>query len=87
MLLVNNQKAIDFLKGCSELFYEERTLEEAIKGNHNLSHNSNRPVGRDHFIADMQNMDIRKLVAKYGIKESFRDYLRLLKQWINSKRI
>lgn len=87
MLLVNNQKAIDFLKGCSGLFYEERTLEEAINGNHNLSHNSNRPVGRDHFIADMQSMHIRELVVKYGIKENLRDYLRLLKQWINSKRI
>lgn len=86
MLLVNNQKAIDFINDCSDLFYEERTIEEAIEGNHNLSHNSERPVGRDTFIQDMQDMDPCALVVKYGIKESLRDYLRLLKQWINSKR-
>lgn len=86
MLLVNNQKAIDFINNCPNLFYEERTLEEAIEGNHNLSHNSVRPIGRDTFIKDMQTMEPRALVIKYDIKESPRDYLRLLKQWINSKR-
>lgn len=86
MLLVNNQKAVDFIGTCSDLFLEERTLEEAIEGNYNLSHNSERPSGRDTFIQDMQDMEARALVAKYGIKESPRDYLRLLKQWINSKR-
>lgn len=87
MLLVNNQKAIDFINDCPDLFYEERTLEEAIEGNHNLSHNSERPIGRDTFIEDMQTMEPRALVIKYDIKESLRDYLRLLKQWINSKRV
>ena len=86
MLLVNNQKALDFISNCPDLFYEERTLEEAIEGNHNLSHNSERPDGRDTFIQDMKTMHVRALVVKYGIKESPRDYLRLLKQWINSKR-
>ncbi|MBR5781946.1 MAG: Coenzyme F420 hydrogenase/dehydrogenase, beta subunit C-terminal domain [Bacteroidales bacterium] len=87
MLLVNNLKAMDFINECPDLFYEERSLEEAIKGNHNLSHNSERLVGRDSFIQDMQVMEPRALVVKYGIKESLRDYLRLLKQWINSKRV
>ncbi len=87
MLLVNNNKALDFIDKCPDLFYEERTLEEAIEGNHNLSHNSERPIGRDSFILDMQDMEPRVLVVKYDIKESPRDYLRLLKQWINSKRV
>lgn len=87
MLLVNNKEAWDFIKDNPNLFYEERTLEEAIEGNHNLSHNSERPVGRDTFIYDMQIMVSKELVEKYGIQESFRDYLRLLKQWINSKRV
>ena len=87
MLLVNNQKAWDFIKDNHSLFYEERTLEEAIEGNHNLSHNSDRPAGRDSFIHDMQIMESKQLVEKYGIKESYRDYLRLLKQWVNSKRV
>ncbi len=87
MLLVNNQKAWNLIKDNPNLFYEERTLDEAIEGNYNLSHNSGRPAGRDSFIHDMQVMESKQLVEKYGIKESYRDYLRLLKQWINSKRI
>lgn len=86
MLLVNNQRSWNFIKDNPSLFYEERTLEEAIEGNYNLSHNSERPTGRDSFISDMQTMHSRALVEKYGIKESLRDYLRLLKQWINSLR-
>lgn len=86
MLLVNNQNASDFINNCPDLFYEERTLEEAIEGNYNLSHNSERPDGRDTFIQDMKVMHPRALVLKYDIKESPKDYLRLLKQWINSKR-
>lgn len=87
MLLVNNQKAIDFINECSDLVFEERSLDEAIEGNHNLSHSSERPDGRETFIQDMQTMEPHALLMKYGIKESPRDYLRLLKQWINSKRI
>lgn len=87
MLLVNNQKAWDLIKDNPSLFYEERTLDEAVEGNHNLSHNSKRPIGRDSFIYDMNIMESRELVKKYAIKESCRDYLRLLKQWINSKRV
>lgn len=87
MLLVNNHRAMDIINDCPDLYHEERTLKEAIEGNYNLSHNSERPVGRDTFIQDMQTMDSRALVIKYGIKESPRDYLRLLKQWINSKRV
>ena len=86
MLLVNNEKAWNLLQGCSDLFCEERTLEEAILGNHNLSHCSSRPQGRDSFIADMEAMSHADLMNKYGIKASLRDYLRLLKQWINNKR-
>ena len=87
MLLVNNGRAWDLLQGCDDLFYEERTLAEAIEGNHNLSHNSSRPVGRDTFIVDMESMESDELMKKYSINASLRDYLRLLKQWINSKRV
>ena len=82
MLLVNNEKAWEYLKDCSDLFYEERTLAEAIEGNHNLSHSSLRPQGRETFLEDLQMMELRDFVRKYNIKESPRDYLRLLKQWI-----
>ena len=87
MLLVNNERAWAMIQDCPELFYEERTLEEAIEGNYNLSHCSSRPKGRDSFIKDMENMPQNKLVVKYDIKANMRDYLRILKQWINSKRV
>lgn len=87
MLLINNENAWKIIQGCPDLFFEERTLEEAIEGNHNLSHNSSRPNGRGTFLADMAVMGQDELVKKYGIKASTRDYLRLIKQWINSKRV
>lgn len=87
MLLVNNKRAWEMLQNCSDLFYEERTLEEAIEGNHNLSHCSPRPAGRDTFIEDIQRMNHTELMKKYGLQASLRDYLRLLKQWINRKRV
>lgn len=87
MLLVNTERAWRLLQGCDDLIYEERTLPEAIEGNYNLSHNSSRPNGRDTFIADMENMDLSELTKKYDIEAHPRDYLRLLKQWINSKRV
>ena len=87
MLLVNSESVWPLLQDCEDLFYEERTLAEAIEGNYNLSHSSSRPTGRDSFIADMESLEPRELMKKYGIKANLRDYLRLIKQWINSKRI
>lgn len=86
LLLVNTEKALTVLNECSDLFYEERPLEEAVKGNHNLSHTSSRPDGRDSYFEDSQKMSISELSKKYDIKDCFRDYLRLLKQKINSLR-
>ena len=86
LLLVNSDKALVLLKECSDLFFEERPLEEAIQGNHNLSHTSARPDGRDTYYDDSQKLSISELANKYGIKETLRDYLRLLKQNINALR-
>ena len=85
-LLVNNEKALALLNECEDLEYEERPLEEAIAGNHNLSHVSVRPQGRDSYYDDSKVMPIDALSAKYGIKASVRDYFRILKQYINSFR-
>lgn len=87
MLLVNTERARKVLEDCPNLFYEERTLDEAIEGNHNLSHCSQRPTGRDTFIKDMECLGQKELIKKYGIQATLRDYLRLLKQWMNSKRV
>lgn len=86
MLLLNTPKAIELLNELPELFYEERNLQEAIKGNYNLSHSSVRPKNRDQFISDLFDINKKNLVAKYGLKADLRDYLRLLKQFVNSKR-
>ena len=83
-LLVNNQRALNFLNDCFDLEREERPLDEAIEGNYNLSHASSRPIGRDAFFADSQTMSIRELCEKYDISCGVRDYLRLLKQSLMS---
>lgn len=85
-LLVNNEKALTLLDECEDLVFEERPLEEAIAGNHNLSHVSDRPNGRDTYYDDSLSMPINELSVKYGIKANIRDYFRLLKQYINSFR-
>lgn len=79
-LLVNNDKALSFLNQCQDLWREERPLQEAIEGNHNLSHPSLRPQGRDSYYEDSISMPIDKLCAKYGIGANIRDYLRQIKQ-------
>lgn len=86
LLLVNSSKALNLLKECPDLFYEERPFEEAIKGNHNLSQTSSRPNGRDTYYEDSKVLSVSGLSEKYGIKEGVRDYLRLLKQKINALR-
>ena len=85
-LLANSEKALTLLGECKDLEYEERPFEEAVAGNHNLSHVSERPWGRDTYYNDSLVMSVDALSAKYGIKASIRDYLRLLKQYINTFR-
>ena len=85
-LLVNNEKALALMNKCLDLEYEERPFEEAVEGNHNLSNVSGRPSGRDTYYEDSLNMPIDALSLKYGIQAHLRDYLRLLKQKINSYR-
>lgn len=86
MLLVNTPKAVELLNELADLFYEERDLQEAIVGNYNLTHSSVRPDNRDAFIAELFDMKNKDLVKKYGLQATIRDYLRLLKQTINSYR-
>lgn len=86
MLLVNTPKAVELLNELPDLYYEERDLQEAIEGNYNLTHCSVRPDNRDAFIAELFDMKNKDLVKKYGLQATIRDYLRLLKQTINSYR-
>lgn len=86
LMLVNSEKGLAYIKNCRDLFFEERPFEEAVEGNYNLSHTSERPQGRDTYFEDSKVMDISILSKKYGISASFRDYLRMLKQKINSYR-
>lgn len=86
MLLVNTPKAEGLLNELPDLYYEERDLQEAIDGNYNLTHSSVRPDNRDVFIAELFDMNKKDLVKKFGLQAAARDYLRLLKQTINSYR-
>lgn len=79
-MLVNTEKGQALVGECNELECVERPLAEAVEGNHNLSHVSERPEGRDTYFDDSVAMGIGELSAKYGLKPSLRDYLRILKQ-------
>ena len=82
LFLVNSDKANSFVSGIDDLFLIERTLEEAIKGNRNLTHSSERPIGRDSYYEDSLNMNINCLMEKYKIQPSFKDYARFLRRKI-----
>ena len=77
-MLVNNEKALALLNECEDLEYEERPLEEAIAGNHNLSHVSDRPQGRDTYYKDSLSMPINKLSDNSGIQANIRAHFRTL---------
>lgn len=79
-LLINNEKALTFFNKCLGFEYEERPLGEAVEGNYNLSHVSDRPMGRESYYEDSKRLNIRDLSKKYSIGPDFRDYLRIIKQ-------
>ena len=85
MLLLNTPKAVEMLNELPDLYFEERDLQEAIEGNYNLSHSSVRPDNRDAFIADLFDINKKDIVEKYRLQANARDYIRLLKQWLNTK--
>ena len=80
MVLVNNEKGNELFGKCVDVIYEERTLDEAILCNYNLSQPSNRPLERNTFYKDLVNMKYEELVHKYNLFPSYRDYLRPIKR-------
>lgn len=85
MLLVNTKKGKELLNNCSnELFLEERSVEEAVFGNFNLTHSSIRPEERNSYFSDSLVLSKQELVNKYGLQPSIRDYLRPIKRKIQS---
>lgn len=80
LLLVNTDKAQQVIDCCPQLFLEERSLEEAVKGNHNLSKCSGRPALRDTYVADAEKMSLKDLFKKYKLQPSWKDYFRPIKR-------
>lgn len=80
LLLVNTNKAQQFVNECKNLFTEERSLSEAIKGNHNLAKCSERPRQRDTYYDDAERLMPVELMSRYLLKPTPRDYLRWLKR-------
>ena len=84
LLLVNSEKGKNAVSACKTLYTEGRPLEEAVQGNYNLSHCSERPAGRNTYYADAEKLTIKDLCKKYGLKPTYRDYLRPLKRILQS---
>ena len=80
LLLVNTAKAQQVIEYCPQLFVEERALEEAVKGNHNLANFSGRPALRDNYCVDAETMPLKDLLKKYNLQPTWKDYLRPIKR-------
>lgn len=85
LLLINSEKGERLTFECADsLFLEERTLDEAIQGNYNLSHASLRPIERNTYYEDSIRMSKFRLIRKYRLFPSWRDYLRPLKRCLQN---
>ena len=84
LLLVNRGRIEPLLNESKDLMKVERPLQEAINGNYNLTHPTQRPEGRDSYYMDAQNLSIKELIKKYSIVASCKDYLRIVKQVVFS---
>lgn len=82
LVLVNTEKGQTVISECKKLYTEERTISEAVTGNYNLSHCSERPKGRDSYCLDAQELKISQLCKKYGLLPDIKDYLRPLKRFV-----
>lgn len=85
MLLVNTTKGQALVDSSIDLFCEERNIDEAIKGNYNLTKQSLRPPERQNYYKDSIELSVKDLTKKYNIEPSYRDYLRIIKQFIVTK--
>ena len=84
-MLINSEKGERLTFECADsLFLEERTLDEAIQGNYNLSHASLRPIERNTYYEDSIRMSKFRLIRKYRLFPSWRDYLRPLKRCLQN---
>lgn len=82
MVLATTEKGIRAIEKAKNLYVEERPMQEAVQGNHNLQAPSRRPKGRDSYYEESRQEDLKNLERKYNLAPSVRDYLRLVKQYI-----
>ncbi len=85
LLMVNSPAAQELMPEMAEsLHIEERDLDEAVAGNHNLSKTSVPSCDRSDFYKDFEMMNKWKLMSKYRLYPSLRDMLRPIKRiwWI-----
>jgi len=69
LVLVNTQKGADWLKACrSALFLGEADVREAMVNNPMLTRPSERPVQRNTFYADLENLPNKAFIQKYHIQ-------------------
>lgn len=70
LVLANTEKGLNAINSLDEdSFIEERTLDEALIENHNLTNSSPRHPQRDEIIQDFLNerMSLEKIGKKYGL--------------------
>jgi len=82
LVLVNTERGREIMRGMKDCLYEERSLKEAIKLNHNLVRSSIRPANREEIIRAFNDskMSLAEINNKFdivglGFKSKIRDML------------
>ena len=69
MVMLNTTKGIQiFEKIKHQLYFEEKTLEDALIDNHNLIHPDKRPKERDYIYKELMTLTPEKFIDKYNCK-------------------
>lgn len=77
MVLQNTKKGEYILHSVEQyLSLHEREIEEAIRGNHNLTRATIYPKERINYIKDSYTLDKKDLIQKYHLKPNWKEYLR-----------
>lgn len=68
MLIINSENGLKaFNQIRDDLYFEERPLEQAIQGQHNLQKPSERPAERDRSAKDFLDLSLHDFGAKYNL--------------------
>jgi hypothetical protein len=85
LILVNSEKGKKlFEQSVCQMFFEERSLEEAVYKRPKLTHPFPRPQIREAFFSDYQQIEYEKLARRYLVDKGMKGFIKQIvpKEWI-----